>query len=121
MRRKKVIIVDDEKHYRDGLEDFLKREADVVVYDSPDAFAEVYTCPNDVQDIHLMILDYRFDTYNAMDKDLACYIRDDLNFQGKIVLWSLEDEVPSAFLKNLDAKFPKKIMTLYEMEQCLEK
>lgn len=119
MRKKKVIIVDDEKSYREGLQDFLLREADVKTFESPDEFAECFTKPEDLYDIYLIVLDFRFDTYNAFDKDLVTYIRDDLKYKGKVVLWSLEDEVPREFYRRLNAVLPKKIFSLSEVEQCI--
>jgi DNA-binding NarL/FixJ family response regulator len=120
MRKRKVVIVDDESHYREGLRDFLLREADVDTYESPDDFAEKFTRPSDLEEIYLIILDYRFDNYNAYDKDLVTYLREDLQYKGRVVLWSLEDEVPREFSRHLNAVLPKKILSLAEIDQCLE-
>ena len=118
MRKPKILIIDDEKYYRDSLCEFLLREADVEAFESPDAFAEIYTEPKSIKDIALIILDFRFDSYDASDKDIVTYLREDLKFRGKIVLWSLEDDVPSEFSKHLDAVLPKKILSLAEIDEC---
>lgn len=119
MRKKKVIIIDDENHYRQGLSDYLKKEADVITFENPDAFAEMFTETDDLKGIHLIIIDYCFDNYSALDKDLVSYIRDDLKYRGLIVSWSLEDDLPKKFCEKLNAKLPKKLMKLYEIERCL--
>ena len=121
MRRKKVIIVDDDHRFRDPLEGFLSREAVVVTFDDPDAFAQAYKNPSDLLDVYLIVLDFRFDSYNALDKDLVSYLREDLEYRGKVVLWSLEDSVPMEFSRRLKAVLPKKLLSLGEIEQCLEK
>lgn len=120
-KRKKVIIVDDDSRYRDPLKEFLIRDADVETFVDPDAFAEKNTMPRDLQDVYLIVLDYCFDSFNALDKDLVTYLREDLKYRGHLVLWSLEDKIPSKFSKDFDAILPKKLLSLSEIEQCLEK
>ncbi len=89
MTKKQVVIVDDEKKYRDGLAKFLSRDADVKTFHDPDAFAESFPEKGDLDNVFVVVLDYKFDTYSAHDKDLVAFIRDDLKFAGTIVLWSL--------------------------------
>jgi len=120
-KRKKVIIVDDDSRYREPLKEFLIRDADVETFIDPDAFAEKMTAPKDLQDVYLIVLDYCFDSFNAFDKDLVTYLREDLKYKGHLVLWSLEDKIPSKFSKNFDAILPKKLLSLSEIEQCLER
>jgi hypothetical protein len=67
------------------------------------------------------VLDYCFDNFNALDKDFVSYLREDLEYKGHLVLWSMEDEIPSKYLKNFDAILPKKLLSLSEIEQCLER
>jgi hypothetical protein len=119
MLKKKVIIVDDEPHYRDGLFEFLSGDAEVITFEDPDGFAEFFQAPNDLERVSLIILDYRFDQYNASDKDLVTYIRDDLRYKGNIVLWSLEDKVPQDFSCRLNAILPKKLMTFWEIDNLI--
>lgn len=119
IRKKNVIIVDDEDGYREGLRDFLMRETDVITFKNPDEFSGCITKPEDLHETYLIVLDFHFDTFSAFDKGLVTYIRDDLKYKGKIVLWSLEDEVPKEFYKRLDGMLPKKVFSLSEVEKCL--
>lgn len=120
-KKKKVIIVDDEIRFLEPLRDFLIRDADVETFVNPDEFADKFTLPKDIQDIYLIVLDYCFDSFNALDKDFVSYLREDLKYKGHLVLWSLEDKIPSKFSKNFDAILPKKLLSLSEIEQCLER
>jgi PleD family two-component response regulator len=120
MKRRKIIIVDDEKDYREGLSEFLTRDADVVSYSHPDAFAEAHTDASSLDGVYLIILDYRFDNFDAYDKDLMTYIRDDLAYRNKLALWSLEDDFPVDFKERFDGILPKKLMSLPEIEQCMD-
>ena len=119
MPRRKVIIVDDDLNYREGLRGFLSREADVVAYASPDEFAQNMKNPPDLQGVSLIVLDYAFDTFNARDKDLIGLIRDDLAYRGNMVLWSLEDNIPKEYKQHFNAVLPKRIFSLAEIDQCL--
>ncbi|MFK7824493.1 MAG: hypothetical protein AB8G05_10060 [Oligoflexales bacterium] len=120
MRRRKIIIVDDEKDYREGLSEFLARDADVISYSHPDEFAESHSDASSLEGVYLIILDYRFDNFDAHDKDLMTYIRDDLAYRNRLVLWSLEDDFPEDFKEQFDGILQKKLMTLPEIEQCME-
>ncbi|MBI2603196.1 MAG: hypothetical protein HYW48_09075 [Deltaproteobacteria bacterium] len=120
MRKRKIIIVDDDPDYKDGLKEFLAREAEVVAYESPDDFAEHVKRQDDLRGVSLIVLDYCFDTFNALDKDLLGFIREDLQYKGKLVLWSLEDDIPQEYRKRFDGVLPKKLLSLAEIDQCLE-
>src|SRR3989338_5461357 len=108
MLKKKIIIIDDEPDYRDGLFEFLSGDAEVIAFKEPDSFAEMFRAPNDLERVSLIILDYRFDQYSASDKDIVAYIREDLGYTGNMVLWSLEEKVPHEFSCRLNAVLPKK-------------
>ncbi|MFK7823624.1 MAG: hypothetical protein AB8G05_05680 [Oligoflexales bacterium] len=120
MRRRKCIIIDDEQHYREGLQEFLSRYCDVETFKHPDEFAETINSPEDLKGVYLIVLDYRFDTFDADDKDIVSFIRQDLNYKGKLVLWSLQDRFSEKFIEPIDAVLPKRLMTLPEIEQCIE-
>ncbi len=120
MAAKKIVIVDDEKDYREGLKDFLRRDGDIVTFSHPDEFAESHQTPESLKDVYLIILDFCFDTFDANDKDLASYIRQDLAFKKNLVLWSLEDDIPKDFKTHFDAVLPKKLMSLPEIELCIK-
>ena len=121
MRKRKIIIVDDEQNYRAGLSEFLSRDAEVLTFVDPDECAQAITDQADLYGVSHIILDYRFDHYNLHQKDLVTYFRDDLNFKGKIVLWSLEDRFPEGFINKLDAVLPKKLLTLAEIEEWIKR
>ena len=119
MLKKKIIIIDDEPDYRDGLFEFLSGDAEVIAFKEPDSFAEMFRAPNDLERVSLIILDYRFDQYSASDKDIVAYIREDLGYTGNMVLWSLEEKVPHEFSCRLNAVLPKKLMTLREINNLI--
>jgi CheY-like chemotaxis protein len=121
MRKRKIIIVEDEPNYRAGLSEFLSRDAEIIAFADPDECAQAITDQADLYGVSHIILDYRFDHYNMHQKDLVTYFRDDLKFRGKIVLWSLEDRFPDGFIEKLDAVLPKKLLSLPEIEQCIER
>ncbi|MFK7826804.1 MAG: hypothetical protein AB8G05_21860 [Oligoflexales bacterium] len=118
--KKKIIIIDDEKYYRDGLMDFLSPYAEVLTFKHPDEFGEKYQTPASLRGVSLVVLDYCFDTFDALDKDLVAYIRLDLSFKKHLVLWSLEDHIPCDYRDFFDAVLPKQLMTLPEIERCIE-
>ena len=120
MNRRKIIVIDDEKDYRDGMSEFLTRDGDVLSYSHPDEFAEAHQESDSLDGVYLIILDYCFDTFDASDKELVTYIREDLRYKGKLVLWSLEEDISYDFKSQFDGILPKKLMTLPEIEQCIE-
>ncbi|MFK7827874.1 MAG: hypothetical protein AB8G05_27245 [Oligoflexales bacterium] len=120
MRKRKCIIIDDEEHYRESLKEFLSRDCEIVTFKHPDEFAEAVSSPEDLIGVYLVVLDYKFDTFDAYDKDIVTYIRDDLSYKRNLVLWSLQDRFSQEFIEPIDAVLPKRLMTLPEIEKCIE-
>ena len=57
MKRKKIIIVDDEPDYREGFKEFLSYEAEVIAYSHPDEFAQNHEDTDSLNDVILIVLD----------------------------------------------------------------
>ena len=120
MSEKRVIIVEDDPLFGEDLKMFLEREIDVSLYENPDALAEAAQADSfSFEGVELLVLDYKFDNYNAWNKDIVTYIKE-LGYQGKIILWSLEERFSKPFLKQVDGVMPKRLFSLAEATQCLE-
>lgn len=120
MSEKKVIIVEDDPLFGEDLKMFLEREANVSLYENPDALAQATQASSfSFEGVELLVLDYKFDNYNAWNKDIVTYIKE-LGYKGKILLWSLEDRFSKPFLKQVDGVMPKRLFSLAEAKQCLE-
>lgn len=131
MRKPKVIIVEDDQKFSDPFIKLLKREADVRHFETIEAFAEHFDGYDSrfdeeeierdhIEDYSLVILDYQFPRYNALKKDAMTFLREDLKFRGKAILWTKETDIPEFFAKQFDAVSPKVTMTLSEVYQCIE-
>lgn len=120
MSKRKIIVVEDEKSYQDGWKEFIS-ELEVEIIDDPDDFFVSYPLGSNLESVDYIILDYKFDNYTADDKELIQYIRNDLKYDGKIAIWSLEDDLPRDVTDLCDAVLPKKLMTLKELESCFLK
>lgn len=120
MEETKVIIVEDDPLFGEDLKMFLEREAEVSLFTDPDDLAEAAQEERvSLQEAKFLILDYRFDNYNAWNKDIVTYVKE-LGYKGKIILWSLENNVSKDFLQQVDGVMPKRLFSLAEAKQCLE-
>ena len=119
MKRRHFAIVEDTEAYRTALSETLSRDGVVKTFDCPDSFAEAFRSPQDLAGYELIVLDYSFDRFDASNKDLVTYIRSDLQYRKRLVLWSVEDDFPASFLSQVDAVLPKRLMTFPEIEQCI--
>ena len=117
-KSKKIIVIDDDADFRDGWIEILPNNR-VETFADPGEFAEKYTEPGALSDVHCIILDYRFENHNAEDKSIVSYIREDLKYGGKIALWTLDDYVSPDILKGCDIRLPKRIMPIEDLEKWL--
>ena len=118
---KRVVVIDDDNKYRQGLAEFLSREAEVLTFNYPDEFSLKINEPEQLAGVCLVVLDYAFDTFSAFDKDVYSYLREELQYKGPIVLWTLEDKLPTNYARKFDAVLPKKFFSLAEVETCLKR
>ncbi len=120
MTEPKVIIVEDDPYFGPDLKKFLEVEANVSLFSNPDALAQAAQESSiNFREADLIVLDYRFDSYSAWNKDIITYSKE-LGYKGKILLWSLEDDISEQFLEQVDGVMPKRLFSLAEAKQCLE-
>lgn len=122
MIKSKVVIVEDDPYFGPDLKMFLEQEANVSLFINPDSFAQTIQSENiSIRNIELIVLDYRFDVYNAWNKKIISYVRE-LGYKRGIILWSLEEEenISEEFLKQVDGIMPKRLFSLAEAKKCLE-
>ncbi len=117
--KKKILLIDDEKINRDGFIRYLRDEAEVKAFKDPDDFSEKICKPEDLENIYLIVIDFKFNGYDARDKDVLTYIRSDLNYKGYIAIWSLSSQIPDIVSKKCDAVFPKIFLSMAEIEAIL--
>ena len=120
MAKNKIIVIEDEPDYQEGWVEFIP-ELDVEIINDPDEFFDSYPFGSSLENVEYIILDFKFDTYNAEDKEILSYIRQDLKYRGKIAIWSLEDDLPTEVFNHCDAVLPKKLLTLKELKLCFTK
>ena len=110
-----IIVVEDDKFTLDCFVDILSRDTEVVGFADPELFCEYCEDHKDkVSCAEAIILDYWFDFYNIGHKELVLYIRENLNFKGKILLFTHENEISDQTVKNIDGFLPNKKILCYK-------
>ncbi|NRA43515.1 MAG: response regulator transcription factor [Oligoflexales bacterium] len=115
----RVLVIEDDPHFGDTLK--MKLEMDegvkVDVYRDFETFAEKVTSPHQVKEYSCALVDYQFGRYNAYHKGSAIYLREDLQFKGKIYLWTLEKLEDVKGKEDYDAILPKKFYSFSALER----
>lgn len=102
-----VLVIDDEKFYRDEVLLELKDRAIVKTYLGPSDFEKNAT-KEDISKAAVILVDYDFKHANAIELRLSEKIRAS-DFKEKLILWSLftEFEEIAEILKKYDAVYEK--------------
>lgn len=124
MARKPLILaIDDDQFYLDEIKMELEDHAACKVFRGPNEFEEDVT-KDDIKNADLVIVDYDYGYGTAVRSQVAEYIRDYLNFRGKIVLCSLHEcfnEDEEKIRQNYDVVIHKRDLSWEKMSQFLAK
>lgn len=87
----KVIIIDNDQFYLHLFKFELAGKANILTFLGPNDF-EVFASKADVESANLIIVDFKYPFGNAIESALPEYIREDMGYKGKLVLYSHMDD-----------------------------
>jgi hypothetical protein len=90
MSKPLILAIDDDQFYLDEIRMEIEDHADYKLFLGPNDFEQRIT-PEDIKAASLVLVDYDYGSGTAVKSQLAEYIRQELNFKGKLVLCSLHE------------------------------
>ena|SRR3990167_9497272 len=116
-----ILAIEDDEFYIKELHMELDGRADFKSFTSPSNF-ELQVTPEDIDKANLILVDYDYKTGTAVKSKLAEYIRQELDYKGKLVLCSLLSNFKQdnrKIRKDYDVVIHKKELSWEKLDQIL--
>ena len=115
----KILMIEDDRYFSDAQKMKLEMNSNVsvVVYKDFESFVNEHESPEDAEKYYCALLDYQFGMYDAWWKGTATYLKKDLQFKGKVFLWTLERLEDVKGKDQYDHILPKKFYSLEDLER----
>lgn len=120
-KKPQIFAIDDDQFYLDEIQMEIEPYADCRLFLGPNDF-EQQVSPEDLKKVDLILVDYDYGTGTAVKSQIADYIRNDLLFEGKLVLCSLHEHFmkdEERIRKDYDAVLHKRDLCWERLERLL--